>query len=246
MGKAKTEVTVATGNQMQLPGFMRDAEVKVSGLEDMEAGVTTPRIQLAQAMSPQTKKKDESYIEGLEEGMFFNALTQEVLGESFTGYILKVHSSRTLFDESDEIDCYSNDAVHGSKHSPLCSDCPFGQWSEDGEPPVCRTFENLYILPEGADSPALLSIKQSNKHATKETRNLRTHLRLHASAGAFAAKYEFTAKMVANARGQSFYVVSAHPVGFVQDEDLYAKLAALAEQFADMNKMAGVKDVTDE
>jgi len=222
---------------VNMPAFMAPVEGGTTGLEDMGSESTTPRIQLAQSMSPQVKKKDEQYIEGLEEGMFFHALTGEVLGESFDGYILKVYSSRAMFTEDSEIDCYSQDNTHGSKHSPLCKDCPFSKWGEDKTPPACKVFENFLVLPEGADVPALLSVKQSNKFATAEVRNIRSHLRLHGAAGAYAAKYSFKSRMVSNARKQSYFVTTAHPTGFVQDKAKYEALKELAEKMAGINTM---------
>ena len=40
--------------------------------------ITIPRLAIIQSGSPQRKKKDEKYIEGAEEGMIFNTVTNEV------------------------------------------------------------------------------------------------------------------------------------------------------------------------
>jgi len=232
---------LATLPRASMPAFMQRNE-GTTGMEDMSGESTAPRIQLAQGLSPQVNRADQQYIEGLQAGEFFNALTGENLGESFDGYILKVYPSRALFTEDNEVDCFSADSVHGSKHSPLCKDCPFGGWGTDRTPPECKTFENLVVLPEGAEVPAILGIKQSNKHATAATRNLRTHLRLHGHAGTYAAKYRFTARSASNAKKQSFYITTAQPVGYVEGEALYNRLAAMAETFANINQQKGGGD----
>jgi len=230
-----TDTQLATMGADALPAFMKDRQVSTTGLEDASNDKTTPRIQLAQAMSPQVKKKNADYIEGLEEGMFFNALTGEIYGESFTGNILKAYQSRALFTDDNTVDCYSQDNVHGSKHSPLCADCPLSQW-KDGTPPACSSFDTFIILPTGAEAPAVMGIKKSNKFAVTEARNLNTHLALHAHMGAYAADYTFTSKVVSNGKNE-WYVITGHPTGYVQDEGKYETLAAMAEQFKDVNKM---------
>jgi len=237
---AKNEMAPVAAGGMAVPDFMKGKDVGTTGVEDMSEEKTTPRIQLAQAMSPQVKKKDEQYIDGLEEGMFFNALTGEVLGETFEGYILKAYPSRALFDDDNSVDCYSGDNVHGSKHSEFCKDCPLGKWdNETSTPPACSSFDNYIVLAKGSDVPAVLGIKKTNKFASGEARNLNTHLALHAHLGAFAATYQFTGRSVQNARKQSFFVTSAKPVGYVEDEALYNRLAAMADQFAHINTMGG-------
>jgi len=221
-----------------LPAFLQNAGLTTTGMEDAGSDKTTPRIQLAQAMSPQVKKKNEEYIEGLEEGMFFNALTGEVLGETFVGYILKAYETRALFTDDSTVDCHSQDFVHGSKHSPLCADCPLSKWqkcdSGKDAPPACSTFMALVVLPEGADAPALLSIKRTNKFAMTEARNLNTHLTLHAHMGTFAAAYEFNAK-VSQSGKNTWFTPSAHPIGFVKDEAKYNAMKEMAEQFKNIN-----------
>ena len=44
--------------------------------------VTIPRLAIIQSGSPQRKKKDEKYIEGSDEGMIFNTVTNELYKDS--------------------------------------------------------------------------------------------------------------------------------------------------------------------
>jgi hypothetical protein len=44
--------------------------------------ITIPRLAIVQSGSPQRKKKDEKYIEGAEEGMIFNTVTNTVYGNT--------------------------------------------------------------------------------------------------------------------------------------------------------------------
>lgn len=51
------------------------------GSEDVTAqDITLPRIEVLQALSPQLKKSEPSYIEGSEQGMIFNTISGELYG----------------------------------------------------------------------------------------------------------------------------------------------------------------------
>ena len=231
-----------------LPSFLKDkvGTVAVTGTEDMPEDFTAPRIQLAQAMSPQVKKREAEYIEGLEEGMFFHALTREIIGEHFTAPILKIWNSRTLFTDDNEVDCWSPDYVHGSKHAELCTECPLKDW-QDNTPPMCKTFQNHLVVLNG--EPAVLSIRLSNKAAVAEARKIRTSAKLveGKGLGLFAARFAFSSLMVKGNQG-SYFVVSAVPAGYVETEEEYDRLAEMAKQMADINKPPagfGPKEVKD-
>ncbi|RMD64036.1 hypothetical protein D6833_04915 [Candidatus Parcubacteria bacterium] len=235
MSKEHALKTVEVGGGVALPDFLKKhTDVKVSGTEDMGSDFTTPRIQLAQDMSPQVKKRDPEYIEGLEPGMFFHGVSRAVIGEQFTSPILKIWNSRTLFGEEGEVACWSPDMVHGSADPFACEGCPFSEW-KDNNPPECKTFQNHLVVLDGA--PAILSIRLSNKQATREARQIRTQAKLLEAhgAGLYAFQFTFTSKLVKNAAGQSFFVVTAVPVGPVQSEEEYLAYKAMAEQFANIN-----------
>jgi len=243
--KDKTTTDVATTTDakdqvtgLALPSFLAtQAPVTVSGTEDMPEDFTTPRIQLAQAMSPQVKKKDPEYIQDLEEGVFFHALHRKPMGESFTATILKIYDSRTLFDEDNTVDCYSSDTIHGSKHEDKCADCPLKDWI-DGAPPACQTFQNHIVALDNGEA-AIISIRKSNKAATTEAKNIRTQARLceRSGHGLFAYKFRFESKAAMNAKKQSYFIISAMPDGIVESEEKYLELKEMAEQFSDYNKM---------
>jgi len=236
--EAQSTGITTIGNET-LPSFLqKSAPVEVSGTEDMSEDFATPRIQLAQAMSPQVKKKNEAYIEGLGEGEFFHAVTKRNLGDSFKAVILKIYDSRTLFDEDDSVDCYSSDTIHGSKHEEFCKDCPLKDWGSDKEPPACKVFQNHIIVTEDGEA-AIISIRKSNKSAVAEAKNLKTQAKMceRGGHGLYAYVFEFKSKVARNGAGNEFAVISASPAGFVDSEERYNELKEMAEQFADFNKM---------
>jgi hypothetical protein len=70
--------------------FIEEGIDKLEGFEDVNAKtMAIPFIKLAQDLTNETKKQKDVYIEGLETGMFFNAGTQEILGDNFDMIILK-------------------------------------------------------------------------------------------------------------------------------------------------------------
>jgi hypothetical protein len=69
-------------------GFFQD---DYTGFENVTSDMLKiPFLKIAQDMSPQTKKRNSEYIEGLEPGMFFNNVTEEIYGEKVDAVILGV------------------------------------------------------------------------------------------------------------------------------------------------------------
>lgn len=80
MAKGK-DVAVASATDVQeRPDWMGDES---RGSEEVTIkDVTIPRLQLVQDLSPQRKKNQAEYIEGCEEGMMFNSVTNELYQSS--------------------------------------------------------------------------------------------------------------------------------------------------------------------
>src|SRR5258708_1340743 len=67
-----------------VPAYLqRPASQSAAGFEEVRlADVTLPRLGLCQALTPQRIKGDPKHIRNLEEGQFFNTITQEIYGET--------------------------------------------------------------------------------------------------------------------------------------------------------------------
>lgn len=62
------------------PAWLKDGDVR--GTENIGINdVKPPSLKLAQSMSPETKRHEAGYIDGLREGEFFNTVTKEIYGE---------------------------------------------------------------------------------------------------------------------------------------------------------------------
>lgn len=74
----KQETGLATVDQ--LPEWMKKGGNR--GSEEVTTNdITLPRLEIIQDLSPQRKKSEPEYIEGAEEGMVFNTVTKELLGD---------------------------------------------------------------------------------------------------------------------------------------------------------------------
>jgi len=82
MTAKKKEVAVTEEQELVLsetrPDYVEDTS---RGNEDVTIDdLSIPRLDVIQSLSPQRKKNDPAYIEGAEEGMLFNSVTQTLYG----------------------------------------------------------------------------------------------------------------------------------------------------------------------
>lgn len=66
----------------EVPDYLRkfDADDKRGSENVTKDDIIIPRLGLVQALSPETKKKEPEYIEGIEQGQLFNTVTREIYG----------------------------------------------------------------------------------------------------------------------------------------------------------------------
>jgi hypothetical protein len=119
-------------------------------------------------MTGARKRGSANYIPGLEEGHWYNIVTNEILGETLTVIPIVGYRSQIMFNPMDEgggIACRSFNGRDGGQLCPVCQDCPNYLWriEADGarKPPLCTTFYNYvcFVLPE--NSMAVISFKSS-------------------------------------------------------------------------------------
>lgn len=81
MSKATAEIAKRESNTaLERPAFIKTGDLR--GAETIGTNdIRPPALRLAQAMSPQVKRSDPAYIDGLQEGDLYNSLTGENLGQ---------------------------------------------------------------------------------------------------------------------------------------------------------------------
>lgn len=154
----------------------------VEGFENMDSNdVTQPRLMLAQSMTPQRKKDDPKYIKGLEEGHFFNSVTNEIYGESVKITPVMFFKQNLLLgpiDDGGGLLCRATDGKNGvGTPGGFCATCPKQAWI-DNKPPECTLYHNYaaLVIPESGivtlDCLVIVSMKSTNLKLAKDWNSL--------------------------------------------------------------------------
>ena len=81
--KKKEETTALSSvgaTALAVPSFIKEGDRR--GTENItSADIRPPGLRIAQGMSPEVKRNNAAYIEGLVEGTFFDSITKEIYGE---------------------------------------------------------------------------------------------------------------------------------------------------------------------
>lgn len=219
------------------------------GIDD----VVVPRLLLAQALSPAVKKSSDVYIEGLNQGEFFNNVTRKVYGPGVRVIPVLFTKNRILFNQK-EIDCRSENGINGGIHSPSCATCEYAQWGsgKDGKGTACTEFRNfLCYVPEDREF-AILSFKKSTAQAGKmlyttaiaQKRQVlvtqpdnKPKLQKTIQLPIYGCEYMLNAVEKSNDDG-SFYTIGFKIVQDVTDRELLKNLKMAHERFKKVNVIA--------
>jgi hypothetical protein len=166
------------GAPRPLPAHLvREPGVPAAGTENMERqDMTLPRLGLCQSLSPQRLKSNAKYIPGLEEGQFFNTITQEIYGTKVMVIPLLFYKNRIRFKPMETgggMLCQAIDAMHGVGDPGIdCMKCTLKDFV-DNKPPECDMFFNyasLVVLNDRVDPSGLLvaSFKSSGLRIAKD------------------------------------------------------------------------------
>lgn len=165
-----------------VPGYLQrqDKNAPAAGTENIgREDMTLPRLGLCQSNSPQKVKSDPKYIKGLEEGQFFNTITQEIYGDEVNLVPLMFYKGRMFFNPMEEgggIRCRADDAQWGvGDPGGECRKCPFSQF-QGSKAPACDQLMNypVLVIPKeknrsiGLDALAVFSLKSTGIKVSKE------------------------------------------------------------------------------
>lgn len=158
----------------QVPDYLKHAG-PAQGTETMSSeDMVVPRISICQANTPQRKKQDASYIEGLDEGMIFNTVSGEIYGTELTVVPLFFFRQRLYLGPMEEgggVRCQSLNGKDGGRlHPSDCATCPHAQFKNDEEDsrPDCNLLLCYMCLLPGANQVAALSLKSTSLKAAKQ------------------------------------------------------------------------------
>lgn len=252
----KEEQQLARRDEQQLatmadaPAFLKHAQAETVGLNNMGRGdITMPRLAMCQSNTPQRKKADPKYIEGLSEGDYFNTVTGENHGGRLLFVPVHFYKSRILFKDLDEgggILCQAPNALEGQgEPGGECARCPMAQFSKD-ERPACHLFMNWFIVVMDTlkdrptiDKMIVLSFKSTGLKAAKDLNSL---MRQRKAAGynSFASVMELTSVPQKNQYGE-FYVPVMKPAGWIQTKEQEADFLQLYNIVAEFEAAGRVR-----
>ncbi len=233
---AKKEVTVASQTALtERPDWMGD---KSRGSEEVTIqDITIPRLSMVQDLSPQRKKNNAEYIEGCEEGMLFNTVTNELYKTSVIFVPVYFRLEWLVWKHRDSggglqgVCATQDEAVALVGAHPLA-----GQMTDKNEPvlEVQDTAQHFGLLLDPnspAEDPRATEIVVSmSKSQLKPSRQLNSQVRI-AGGDRFDRYYRLSAVQVDGARGE-YYNWKVEQLGFVakavfkQAEALYESVVS--------------------
>jgi hypothetical protein len=136
-----------------------------SGLEQADAGdLILPRLALCQSNSPQRKRGNEKFIQGLDEGMMFNSLTGDVYGESVPIIPISLNKRAMQFRPMEEGGGIIDRNV--PFNDPRC-EYDNTKEGKEAKPLATRMYDWLVYLPESAEF-AVVSFKGTSEKTGKK------------------------------------------------------------------------------
>lgn len=203
------------------PDYMNDDAVRGQenvGIED----ISIPRLDIVQSLSPQRRKNDPAYIEGAEEGLLFNSVTNTLYGD-------KVHFVPVYFRKEWLI--WKNQDAGGGFNGAYPSEATAkdemvsqgfeGQtFTKDGnEFPTYEIIDTaqhfgLIVHDNGSTEEVVISMSKSKM---KISRQLNTMVKM-SGGDRFSRVYEIGAAVATNAANQEYYNFTLKQLGFVPEE----------------------------
>jgi len=220
-----------------IPDYLAGVNLPEFKLTDLQI----PRMNICQAMTPQRKKADPSYVSGLEEGQFFNSVTGSNYTAEVDVTVLKVWPSRVKFyaktSGASGLECHSPNGATGGLLSASCASCVHSQW-EGRTPPACCDQENFLLWVDGA--PVLFSAKMAS---LKDARRWKTQIAVGGVAY-YGLRWKLATVPHSTTKGD-FYGFRASSHGYVTAEEavMYAELCDRFRSFGSGERMDHLADV---
>lgn len=221
---------LATQNK-NLPAFLQTSTQR-RGTENIASNdVKPPALRLAQAMSPEVKRSEPQYIDGLREGDLFNSITQEIYGDKPLNFLVVNYlGHRNMeFDPNDRNVVLDGDIPD---NDPRCN---FTVEVVDGKQvkrkPRATQFKDFLILLLRDGGNQLMTLTLKSTQLKKATRLL-TILKF-SKLDSFAHLIKAT-PVPERKNGNSWYGWRLDPTGYPTEEQ-YNEAAAYYEQMRGKN-----------
>jgi hypothetical protein len=238
---AVVDKTTQLAQNEEIPEFLRSELGSQKGMEAVDqSDLLLPRLGLCQSLSPQRRKSDPAYIEGLSEGELFNTVTKEIYGEEVEIIALFFFKNRIKYfsiDSGGGIDCISPNGIDMGRISPDgCNVCKYSQWgngAKDDEhgndAPDCTLYHNFMAWIPSAGTPIAISYKATGLKMSKQ---ILAGIRL-TRLPMYAKKYKVTVVEMKSGNNV-WFEKKIVPVGFV-DSKLYKEMGSAFEALQKAN-----------
>ncbi len=232
MARAKAVAKKESANLVNpvRPDFMGDGNrgQEGVGVDDL----TIPRLGLIQDLSPQRKKTAPEYIEGAEEGMLFNTVTNALYGDAVK-FVPCFYRKEFVIWKSQNAGggfngAYSTESA--ARHEMEERDFN-GKLDEKGEPlyDINDTGQQFGLLmhDDGTMEDIVISLSKSKR---KVDRQFNTMIKM-AGGDRFEQVFEVSAVPDQNAAGQDYFNFGVHPIGYC-NEATYLRAEAMYESIS--------------
>lgn len=230
---------------MVVPDFLKNEKGR-EGFDQMDrSDVILPRLSICQSMSPQRKRSNPGYIDGLADGDIFNSVSSKIYGETVDIVPLQMSKSRIFFvpiEEGGGIKCQSPNAVDGGRLAPKCDTCPHSKFDEESrERPDCDLFYNYPVLVLPDREPAIFSLKGSG---VKVAKKWNARMQLLGDLPMFAGVYKV--KVVEETANSNTFFSPVITFARYTNEAEFRTAKDLYESFKDKHVTADESDLRDE
>lgn len=227
-----TELAKTETQALARPSFIKEGDTR--GTENITANdVKFPALKIAQSMSPEVKRLEPAYIEGLQEGMFFNTITREIYGDGPLHVIVVNqlgHRNVEFAPMSEGGGVLDFNVPDGDPRTQFTEDVRDGK-KVRVKPRATLFYDYLVIVvtPDGRRQIMTLSFKSTQ---LKTAKTLNAILK-DAKVPSFAL--QFKARPVAEKRGTyAFYGWRVDPAGWVTEE-IYNEASKLYDSMKGKN-----------
>lgn len=235
MAEAKQVVKKSVSNGSLIGNINADLILKNAGkgLQNVtNDDITIPRLAIVQSGSPQRKKKDEKYIEGAEEGMIFNTVTNTLYSNSLE--VIPCGYRKTYVEWVPREKGGGLVAVHDMKPANTKTD-PKTRKSILGDNQIVDTAEHFVLLKkeDGTYEPAVLNMTSSNLSVSRKWNTLLKMKKINVKGQtidppSFLYKFNLSTVQAENDQG-SWFKYKIEEIGQIDSKDVFSQAEGLAE-----------------
>jgi hypothetical protein len=200
------------------PDFVPETDNEPMSREEL----LIPRIDVAQALSPQLDEDSEAYMPDLKQGDLFNTATGAIYGKTVRFVSVHYQKEYLLFR-----DRQLGGGFKGSFSSEVEAQEAI---DEDGLEVVLSLSNLIFIVDEDGEKQDLVFLS-ATKTKLKAARKMNTYIQM-VRAPRYATVFELSSIKDESPKG-SFYNFSIRPLGWLSDRDTFEEAREVAEAMTD-------------